>query len=104
MPNREGRYSKHEVQSSGLPIYIPRSSRWTNKPYRFAVLMSKNRCQHFGVPVQSNEFPAAFLFSASAGKGTHDQQHRYYPLYDRTADMEGNESARLYPHEIMQPD
>lgn len=103
MPNKEGRYNKLEVQHSGLPVYIPRSRRWTSKPYRFAVLMSKNRCQHFGCPVKPDEFPAAFLFSSNAGAGTNDQRHRYYPLYDRTEAMSGNESARLYPHEIMQP-
>ncbi|WP_044480467.1 hypothetical protein [Paenibacillus antibioticophila] len=104
MPNKEGRYNKLEVKRSGLPVYIPRSSRWTSKPYRFAVLLTRRRCQQFGVPVKQNEAPGAFLFSASAGAGTSDQQHRYYPLFDRTTDMAGNESARLYPHEIMKPD
>lgn len=104
MPNKEGRYNKLEVKRSGLPVYIPRSSRWTNKPYRFAVLMTKKRCQHFGVSIKQDETPAAFLFSSNAGAGTSDQQHRYYPLYDRTEAMAANEAARLYPHEIMQPD
>jgi hypothetical protein len=104
MPNKEGRYNKLEVKRSGLPVYIPRSSRWTSKPYRFAVLMSKSRCQRFDLPVNRGESPAAFLYSASAGTGTNDLSHRYYPLYDRTEAMAANEAARLYPHEIMQPD
>jgi len=79
MPNKEGRHNKLEVKRSGLPVYIPRSSRWTSKPYRFAVLLTRRRCQQFGVPVKQNEAPGAFLFSASAGVGTSDQQHRYYP-------------------------
>lgn len=29
MSNRQGRYNKLEVERSGLPVYIPRSSRWT---------------------------------------------------------------------------
>lgn len=104
MPNSEGRYSKLEVQHSGLPVYIPRSGRWTSKPYRLAVLMSKSRCSHFGVPVKTGESPVAFLYAANAGSGTRDLQHRYYPLFDRTEAMKGNNSARLYPHEVMLPE
>ncbi|MNO15502.1 hypothetical protein D3C76_51680 [compost metagenome] len=104
MPNKDGRYNKLEVERSGLPVYIPRSSRWTSKPYRFAVLLSKSRCQRFGHQVKRGDSPAAFLYAANAGAGTKDQTHRYYPLFDRTKAMADNESARLYPHEIMQPD
>ncbi|SDF35759.1 hypothetical protein SAMN04488542_109120 [Fontibacillus panacisegetis] len=104
MSNRQGRYNKLEVERSGLPVYIPRSSRLTSKPYRFAVLMSKSRCQRFDLPVNRGESPAAFLYAANAGTGTNDLTHRYYPLFDRTEAMADDESARLYPHEIMQPD
>lgn len=106
MPNNEGRYSKSEVIEIGLPVYIPCSKRWTSKPYPFAVLLSKPRCQQLRVPVpgSGHESPSAFLYSANAGKGTSDRKHRYIPLYDRTEAMNGNETARLYPHEIMKPD
>lgn len=86
MPNKEGRYSSTEVAALGLPIYIPSSKRWTKKPYKLAVLLSKSRCKEFEVPILSNglEKPSAFLYAANAGMGTPDKSHRYVPLYDRT--------------------
>lgn len=103
MPNKEGRYSKMEVVNSELPVYIPRSRRWTSKPYPFAILMSKYRAKYFNVSVNPHAKPAAFLYAASAGKGTNDQQHRYVPLFNMTKEMTGKD-ARLFPHEVMQPD
>ncbi|ETT32153.1 MULTISPECIES: hypothetical protein [unclassified Paenibacillus] len=103
MPNDAGRYSKEEVIASGLPYYIPKSKRWTHTPYPFAILISKSRCERFGMPIlgSGREKPSAFLYSASAGTGTDDKKHRYIPLYDRTSALSGDESIRLYPHEIM---
>ncbi|WP_281885632.1 hypothetical protein [Paenibacillus sp. YYML68] len=86
MPNANGRFTKEEVQATGLPVYIPRSKSWTHTPYPFAVLISKTRCGKFGVPILRNgaELPSAFLYQANAGAGTGDLLHRYTPLYDRT--------------------
>lgn len=71
MPNDAGRYSKEEVIASGLPYYIPKSKRWTHTPYPFAILISKSRCERFGMPIlgSGREKPSAFLYSASAGTG-----------------------------------
>jgi hypothetical protein len=86
VPNKEGRYSGVEVAATGLPVYIPSSKRWTKKPYKFAVLLSRTRCNKFGIPALRDgaEKPSAFLYSANAGSGTGDLQHRYVPLFDRT--------------------
>ncbi|WP_212958262.1 hypothetical protein [Paenibacillus albilobatus] len=102
MSNDNGRYTKAEVLATGLPYYIPKSNRWTQKPYSLAVLLSASRCERFWLPVlREHEQPSAFLYSASAGRGTGDLKHRYIPLYDRTAALSGDDSIRLYPHEIM---
>jgi hypothetical protein len=87
MPNEQGRYSGIEIAALSLPVYIPRSNRWTKQPYPLAVLLSRSRCEHFGVPILSNgvESPSAFLYAANAGSGTNDLSHRYVPLYDRTS-------------------
>ncbi len=86
MPNKYGRYNGMEIAALDLPVYIPRSDRWTKTPYKMAVLLSKSRCAKFGVPILGNglEKPSAFLYAANAGSGTSDLGHRYVPLYDRT--------------------
>ncbi|GGF72200.1 hypothetical protein GCM10010912_16640 [Paenibacillus albidus] len=86
MPNEQGRYNKSEVLKSALPYFIPRSNRWEGKLYSFAVLLTMTRCKKLGVPILSreSEAPSAFLYSANAGAGISDNQHRYIALYDRT--------------------
>lgn len=107
MPNKEGRYSGTEVATTGLPVYIPSSGRWSKKPYKFAVLLSRTRCKHFDVPIlkEGAEAPSAFLYAANAGSGTNDKSHRYVPLYDRT-DVFLNEIGldKLIDREIMMDD
>ncbi|AHV96120.1 hypothetical protein [Paenibacillus sabinae] len=102
MPNEQGRYNRQEVIESGLPYFIPRSGKWNGNTYPFAVLLSKTRCKELGVPILSNghENPSAFLYSANAGAGTNDTDHRYYALYDRT-DAYEEIKDKLYPREIM---
>ncbi|WP_144940153.1 hypothetical protein [Paenibacillus sp. 32O-W] len=87
MPNEKGWHTKSEVLETGLPYYIPRSKRWTYTPYPFAVLLSKSRCKELGIPILSSgrEKPSAFRYAAAAGTGSGDNQHRFIPLYDRTA-------------------
>ncbi|MEI7028390.1 hypothetical protein [Paenibacillus sp. y28] len=105
MPNEKGWYSKAEVLETGLPYYIPSSKRWTQEPYPFAVLLTKTRCQDFGIPIlpQGRELPSAFRYAAAAGTGTDDKTHRYYPLYDRTDVFKSGELAMelLNKYEIM---
>jgi hypothetical protein len=105
MPNDKGWYTKQEVLDTGLPYYIPMSNRWTSHPYSNAVLLTKSRCNEFGIPILSNghEKPSAFRYAASAGTGTDDKKHKYIPLYDRTEVFDAGELSRdvLYPHEIM---
>lgn len=105
MPNAKGWFTKEEVLETGLPYYIPRSKRWTHKPYPFAVLLSKSRCKELGIPILSNgrEKPSAFRYAAAAGTGSSDNQHRYIPLYDRTDVFEGGELDVhiLFDHEVM---
>jgi len=103
MPNKQGRYTKQEVLESGLPYYIPRSKRWEGKGYSFAILLTKTRCQKLGVPILGTlhaEAPSAFLYSANAGAGTPDTQHRYVALYDRT-DAYPEIKDKLLPWEMM---
>ncbi|WP_438498576.1 hypothetical protein [Paenibacillus sp. IHBB 3054] len=102
MPNEQGRYNKSEVLESGLPYFIPRSNRWEGKLYSFAVLLTMTRCNKLGVPILSrtSETPYAFLYSANAGAGTSDTQHRYVALYDRTYAF-GVIKDKLLPHEVM---
>jgi hypothetical protein len=104
VPNKEGRYNREEAYGSGLPIYIPNSKRWTHTPYEFAVLISRSRCNHFGVPALSDgkEKPSALLYAANAGMGTNDLKHRYVPLYDRTSVFVNEIGLKeLIPREIM---
>lgn len=104
MPNEKGWYTKEEVLATGLPYYIPRSDKWTHEPYPYAVLLTRSRCKHFGIPaLRTGEKPSAFRFSAAAGTGTGDTQHRYIPLYDRTDVFEAGEIGldNLYKGETM---
>ncbi len=105
MPNEKGWYTKEEVLESGLPYYIPASSRWTAEPYDYAVLLTKSRCKEFGIPILSNglERPSAFRYGAAAGTGTGDSTHRYFPLYDRTSVFTSGEIAfnKLFKGETM---
>ncbi|WP_088832618.1 hypothetical protein [Paenibacillus tyrfis] len=101
MPNDQGRYAKAEVVASGLPYYIPSSSRWTSRPYPYAILLSKTRCEQYNVPTEEGEQPAAFLYAANAGRGTDDLRHRYVPLYDRTRELQDRADVRLIPRELM---
>lgn len=102
MPNEKGWFTKQEVLETGLPYYIPRSDRWTDEPYSFAVLLSKTRCKVLGVPIleSGRESPSAFRYSAAAGTGTNDNKHRFIPLYDRT-DAYHLIKDQLYENEIM---
>ncbi|BFH18283.1 hypothetical protein J6TS7_21070 [Paenibacillus dendritiformis] len=105
MPNSKGWYSKEEVLETGLPYYIKRSKRWTHEPYSFAVLLSKSRCNEFGVPTleSGREAPVAFKYLANGGSGTGDNKHRFCPLYDRTSVFTSGEISmeKLFPGEIM---
>lgn len=102
MPNEQGRFNRQEVLESGLPYFIPRTGRWNGGTYPFAVLLSKTRCRELGVPIMENgEQPSAFLYAANAGSGTSDNQHRYYPLFDRT-DAYKEIKDKLYTREIME--
>jgi hypothetical protein len=102
VPNEEGRFNKEEAYGTGLPIYIPASKRWTERPYPFAILLSKSRCADFKTPITSQERPKAFLYAANAGAGTNDLKHRYVPLYDRTEALRDDASGKLlYEREIM---
>jgi len=105
MPNDKGWYTKAEVEETGLPYYIPRSKRWTHKPYPFAVLLSKSRCKELGIPILSSgrEKPSAFRYAAAAGTGSGDNQHRFIPLYDRTDVYEAGEISleELFDYEVM---
>lgn len=103
MPNEKGWYSKEEVLETGLPYYT--GSRWTAEPYRFAVLLTKTRCEELKMPIlkDGHEKPSAFRYAAAAGVGTGDHKHRYFPLYDRTSVFETGELplSILYKHEVM---
>lgn len=105
MPNAKGWYTKEEVLATGLPYYIPKSKRWTSKPYPFAVLLSKSRCKELGIPILSSgrEKPSAFRYAAAAGAGSGDNQHRYIPLYDRTDVFDTGKLSMhiLFDHEVM---
>ncbi|MNI37182.1 hypothetical protein D3C73_912620 [compost metagenome] len=102
MPNEQGRFNRQEVLESGLPYFIPRTGRWNGTTYPFAVLLSKTRCKELGVPIlmDGHEKPSAFLYSANAGAGTNDTNHRYHALYDRT-DAYEEIKDRLHKREIM---
>ncbi|MFN0222128.1 hypothetical protein [Paenibacillus sp. KR2-11] len=103
MPNSKGWHTKQEVLETGLPYHT--GQRWTAEPYTFAVLLTKSRCKEFGAPILRNgqEKPAAFRYAASAGTGTGDTAHRYYPLYDRTDVFNAGELdlKKLFKHELM---
>jgi hypothetical protein len=103
MPDKRGWMMKEEALESSLPIYYPTGKgRWTARPYPFAVLLTRTRCQKLGVPAMSvdTEKPSALLYKAlSASK--EDDRYRFVPLYDRT-DAYHLIKDRLSASEIME--
>lgn len=102
MPNEKGWYTKEEVLETGLPYWISQSKRWTDTPYKYAILLSKSRCKELGCPILKNghEKPSAFRL-ANATKGS--DLHRFVPLYERNDMRETflEEKTELYEYEIM---
>lgn len=105
MPNAKGWFTKEEAVKTGLPYFIPSSRRWTSRPYEFAVLLSKSRCEHFGKAIADGEDPVAFRYNSSAGIGgsRDEKSFRYVPLYDRTQFFQENglDVKNLFPYELM---
>lgn len=104
MPNDKNWHTKEEVLETGLPYYQhihPSPGKWSHKPYDFAVLLTKSRCERLGYPILRNGKEA---ISAFRYLGSPSNKYRFVPLYDRTSPFEAGELTReqLYPHEIME--
>lgn len=84
--------TRQEVERTRKPFFT--GHRWIGiSDNRRRVLLSKNRCQKLGRPVQVNEQPAAYRYSVH-GKG----RQKYIPLFDRT--HENIQFDQLYRKEI----
>jgi len=76
--NQKGYLTRAKAEATGKPIFT--GHRWigiTDEKKR--ILLTRNRCQELGRPVQNGESPAAYRYSIHASS-----QEKYIPLYDRT--------------------
>lgn len=92
MPDNKGWLTKDDAHATGLPIWIKQNSqmpgRWTDDPYKHAVLLTKTRCKELKIPVLNDgmEAPCAFRYANGALSS-----YRYVPLFDRTSVFEKGE-------------